>query len=86
MKYTVFWRDKAEEDLQQLPVKTSTAIVRKVESYLSLNPKKLGEPLTGNFAGYYRYRMGDYRVIYEIDGKAIIIYVLHVGHRKHVYR
>lgn len=83
--YRVVWEDKAIDDLSDLPDKISTQIYNKVEKYLALEPRNLGAPLSGNYSGYYRYRMGDYRIIYEINDDEIVIYVVRVGHRKEIY-
>lgn len=85
MTYSVYWQAEAEEDLLALPVKTAKAIIAQVENYLAVDPGRLGKPLTGAFTGLYRYRMGDYRVIYEISARELRICVVRVGHRKNVY-
>lgn len=41
--------------------------------------------LTGDFAGYYRYRVGDYRVIYRVDDDALQVFVVLIAHRRDVY-
>ncbi len=51
---------------------------------LAVNPR-LGEKLSGR-TNHYRYRLGKYRVIYEIQDKELIILVVNFGHRKEVYR
>ena len=43
------------------------------------------KPLKGDFAGYYRYRVGDYRVIYRIDDQQQSVFVLKIAHRSDVY-
>lgn len=50
------------------------------------NPRSRGKALVGNFVGLWRYRIGDYRLICEIKDDKIIITVLHIAHRKEVYR
>ncbi|MFM7382313.1 MAG: type II toxin-antitoxin system RelE family toxin [Microcystaceae cyanobacterium] len=41
--------------------------------------------LKGDLAGYYRYRIGDYRVIYSIDDQVLVVAVIEIAHRKEVY-
>jgi mRNA interferase RelE/StbE len=41
--------------------------------------------LKGNLSGYYRYRIGDYRLFYEIDDEKIIIFVIDIADRKNAY-
>lgn len=49
------------------------------------NPKDKGKPLQYNKGGYWRYRVGDYRLICEINDDEIIIILVDVGHRKNIY-
>jgi len=43
------------------------------------------KPLKGNYLGYYRYRVGDYRVIYAIDEQKVLVNVILIAHRSKVY-
>ena len=49
------------------------------------NPRSRGKALVENMRGLWRYRVGDYRVICEIQDSKIIIAVLKIGHRKNIY-
>lgn len=42
--------------------------------------------LKGDFAGVYRYRIGDYRLFYTIDTARIIVFVVSISHRKNAYK
>jgi mRNA interferase RelE/StbE len=83
--YKVVYLDPVEEDLRKLDKSTIKKILSRVETYLAADPKGLGKPLTGVFQGYWRYRWGDYRVIYKISEREILIFVLRIRHRKEVY-
>jgi mRNA interferase RelE/StbE len=51
------------------------------------DPRQLGKPLTGSELGqFWRYRMGDYRILCDIQDGALVVLVVEVGHRGHVYR
>jgi len=50
------------------------------------NPRHFGEPLKGDQAGFWRYRIGDYRVLCDIRDKKVIVLVLTIGHRRQVYK
>ncbi|OGA53340.1 MAG: addiction module toxin RelE [Betaproteobacteria bacterium RIFCSPLOWO2_12_FULL_62_13] len=50
------------------------------------NPRHFGEPLKGELAGLWRYRVGDFRVICEIQDDRLVVLALSVGHRREVYR
>ena len=49
------------------------------------NPRRHGKGLTANRRGQWRYRIGDYRLICEIQEQALVILALSVGHRKEIY-
>ena len=84
-KHRVVWNDDSIADLKRLPKHEGLRIKRKVDEHLAVAPDRLGEPLQGSFKGFHRYRVGNYRVIYEIHKEAVVITVIRVGHRKDVY-
>ena len=86
MKYRVVWDEKALEDLRELDPKTAAKIIIRVRDYLVENPIHLGKALSGMFKGFYRYRYGDYRVIYAVSRREIIIIIARVSFRRDVYR
>ena len=49
------------------------------------DPRRTGHPLTGEFQGLWRYRVGRYRIIAEIIDSRLVIVVVEVGHRKNIY-
>lgn len=49
------------------------------------NPYFSGKQLRGNLSKYWRYRVGDYRILSEIDDFKIIIFIIQIGHRKNIY-
>lgn len=50
------------------------------------NPRHFGEPLSGKLAGLWRYRIGDFRVICEIQDNRLVVLALSIGHRREIYR
>ena len=83
--YKVVYLDQVEEDLRKLDKSIAKKILVRIESYLAKDPKGLGKLLKGEFDGYWRYRWGDYRVIYKISEQEILIIILRISHRKFVY-
>ena len=83
--YKVVYLDAVEEDLKKLDKSTVKKILARIDTYLAQDPKELGRPLKGDFKGYWRYRWGDYRVIYKISEREILILVLRISNRKDVY-
>jgi mRNA interferase RelE/StbE len=78
----------AEKQIKKLDHTAQTFIVRflrdRVQS--AADPRKWGKPLHGDKGGLWRYRIGGYRLICDIQDKRITVLVLRVGHRKDVYR
>ena len=85
MAYNVKWQEKAIEDLKNLDKQNAKAIMERVKIYLSQDPISMGKPLKGMFKGLFRYRYGDYRIIYALDRKGKNILILRIGHRKDIY-
>jgi mRNA interferase RelE/StbE len=85
LAYNVKWQEKAIEDLRNLDKQTAKGIIERVKTYLSQDPISLGKPLKGMFKGLFRYRYGDYRIIYALDRKEKSILILRIGHRKNIY-
>lgn len=83
--YKVAYLDSIEEDLKKLDKPVVRKILSRIETYLAQDPKGLGKALKGDFQGYWRYRWGDYRVIYRIAEAEILVIVLRISHRKEVY-
>ena len=50
------------------------------------NPRVSGKALTGDLAGLWRYRIGDYRIICDIQDARLIVLALEVGHRRDIYK
>jgi len=84
MSYTVLILRRAQKELARLPLvpyeRVKAAILR-----LSENPRPMGCRKLAGREGW-RIKVGDYRVIYEIDDEQQSVMVLHVGHRRDVYR
>lgn len=87
MTYKVIVTEKAKKQLKKLDNSVSSLIIGWLRRNLEGcdNPKQHGKALVGNHAGQWRYRIGDYRLICNIDDDKIIILVLEVGHRKEIY-
>jgi mRNA interferase RelE/StbE len=84
MPYTIVYHPRvAKEDLPKIPQNIKRIIQRAVEERLFFNPVAYGQPLRKSLKGYRKLRVGDYRVIYEIQKNEVIIFK--IGHRKEVY-
>ena len=82
--YKIKIKATAVKELNKLPKKDLQKVVSKIQS-LSSNPRPAGcEKLSGEEK--YRIRQGNYRIIYSIEDKQLIVIVVKVGHRKDVYK
>ena len=83
---TVIFADKARKEF----LKLDKPIQRQIQTFIVKlqgleDPRSSGKALAGNLAGRWRYRVGDYRLVCEIDDEKIIITILRIGHRKNIY-
>lgn len=72
------------KDLKSLPRDISMKAIEIIEKDLALDPYK-GRPLTGQYKGFWKYRVGDWRIIYTIEKNRLVVFVLRIRHRKNVY-
>lgn len=71
------------EDLPSLPANLRSRVLQAIGSRLSSSPERYGLPLRGTLRGYWKLRVGDYRVVFEISRREV--WILAVLHRKKVY-
>ena len=83
MSYIVKYHKTLKEDLDKLDEFSRSRIRKAIESRLLIDPVKYGQSLKGTLKGFRKLRIGDYRVVYKIVKKEIII--LGVRHRKDIY-
>ena len=50
------------------------------------NPRSIGEALSGPWSGYWKYRVGDYRIVCQIVDQRLVVVVVKIGNRREVYR
>lgn len=88
MTYTVRLTEGALKDLKKLDRHTAALILGWMRKNLEgcENPRQHGKGLTADKSGIWRYRVGDYRLLAEIQNDTVTILVLSVGHRRDVYR
>jgi mRNA interferase RelE/StbE len=88
MQYKVEYTQRAVKQLKKLDKHTRKLILSWIEKNLvgRTNPRVHGKGLTANKSGQWRYRIGDYRIICEIQDDELIILTLEIGHRSQVYR
>lgn len=87
MTYKVRFTERAKKDLKKLDKHTSALILGWVRKNLEncKNPRLHGKGLTADRSGQWRYRVGDYRLLAQIEDNTITILILNVGHRREIY-
>lgn len=88
MAWTINYSDTALRNLKKLDKKVARRIVDYMQERIASadDPRVVGKALTGPLGGLWRYRVGDYRIICEVQDGILTILVLEIGNRKEVYR
>jgi mRNA interferase RelE/StbE len=86
LAYKVIWHTDAIKDLLDLDKNMQKKLAVKIKDYLAKETLTLGEPLHGIFKGLYRYRYGNYLIVYSIDRSNENVIILRIGHRKDIYK
>ena len=77
-------KDKARKEFLRLPKEIQRRIIKTLKK-ICLSPHSYGKPLVGNWKGFQRYRVNEYRIICLLKDHELIVEVIHVGHRKNIY-
>jgi mRNA interferase RelE/StbE len=89
MAYAVELAESADRELKRLDSQGRRRILKFLQERVAKldNPRSIGEALHGSeLREFWRYRVGDYRLICNIEDERVLVLVLRVGHRKNVYR
>jgi len=82
--YKLLIDDRVVKDLRKIDQAWRVKILTAIKTKLIENPY-LGKKLVGDLSPYYRLRVGDYRVLYEVIENDVTVIVIKVKHRKNVY-
>ena len=88
MAWTIRYLKSARKEAQKIDPQDRERIRDYMEQRVAglEDPRQLGEPLKGQLASLWRYRVGDYRLICELRDQELLILVVRLCHRKDVYR
>ena len=89
MASTIEFSPVVQKELKKLDPQTAKRILKFLNDRIAPldNPRLIGEALTGSELGnYWKYRVGDWRIIAEIQDQALRIIVVRIGNRREVYR
>jgi mRNA interferase RelE/StbE len=85
MSYQVEFEPEAIADLDRMASSIRERILRKI-NWLALNFDSMAsEAFKGNLSSFFKLRVGDYRVIYDLDSTSQTIVIIRVGHRSEIY-
>jgi mRNA interferase RelE/StbE len=85
--WTYRFTETALKEFTKLNRQVQKEVIRYLDDRIATpeSPERFGKPLRGDKWGSWRYRIGDYRLVCKIERSALIVLVLHVGHRSRIY-
>lgn len=83
--WKVEFTKKADKDFKKLTPEVRKRINKAILEKLLVAPEKHLIPLMGELSGFYKFRVGDYRLLCAIEGIRLIISVVRIAHRREVY-
>lgn len=84
MAYTLRYHPAVRaDDLPKISAEARRRIAKLIETRLETDPGRFGTPLSGSLRGYWKLRVGDYRVVFRVAGRDV--WILAVVHRRDVY-
>lgn len=85
MAWKIEFTPAAEKELAKLGEEEARRITRFLRERVAPDPKAIGGALKGNLREFWRWRMGDYRILAKIEDDKLLVLVIQVGHRSKVY-
>ena len=87
MAWTIEVSERALRSLRKMDKQIARRVRDELLEIAKLeDPRSRGKALTGNLAGVWRYRIGDYRILCDIEDSRLVILVIDVAHRREVYK
>jgi mRNA interferase RelE/StbE len=88
MTWEIIYHKDVDNDLKSVGPAAAKRIMRTINEKLTKAPEKFGAPLSNNLKDFRKLRIGDFRVVYQVLNKKVIVFVLAVGPRrdKEIYR
>jgi len=85
--WTINYSDRALKSLRKMDKQTARRIVDFMDLRIAVaaDPRQSGKPLKGELGEFWRYRVGDYRILCEIRDDELVILAATIGHRREVY-
>ncbi len=85
MAWRISFTPQAERDLGRIDPQNACRINRYLRDRVAPDPRALGGPLKGQLRAFWRYRVGDYRILAKVEDEHLLVLVVKIGHRSEVY-
>lgn len=82
MSWEIIYHKDVDDDLKSVGPSAAKRIVQTIDEKLTRAPEQFGAPLSNNLRNFRKLRIGDFRVVYQVFHKRVIIFVLAVGPRR----
>ena len=88
MAWAIRFTSRAEKDFSKLGSGDRARVLRFLNDRIlpADDPRSLGKALQGEYAGMWRYRVGDIRIIVQLEYDVLVVLVLEIGNRRDIYR
>lgn len=88
MIWKIEFDERSRKELRKLDKSAQKNILQYLRNKIATNedPRRFGDPLRKNLSGFWKYRIGAYRIICDIVNDTVTVRVIRIGHRKDVYK
>jgi mRNA interferase RelE/StbE len=86
MTWQIIFTKKAQKQINELDKSIKSRLKKAISEKLMTNPAAYLEPLLGDFGGYYKFRVGDYRLICSKEDNRLVVIIIELGHRRKIYK
>lgn len=83
MAFRILYHPEVKADISKINEKLKSRIKKAIETRLVTAPQQYGEPLRKTLKGYWKLRVGDYRIVFKVSGNEIVVFG--IIHRKIIY-
>ena len=83
--WTIVYVESAVQDIRELDGSIRKILKKAIEEKLGTDPLKFGLPLRRTLKKLFKLRVGDYRIIYQIEKNEVTVLIVKIGHRREVY-
>lgn len=84
--WTIKFKEDCRKEFTKLDYAVQQRIIRYLHERVRPEPKRFGDPLTGDMKGFWRYRVGDYRIIVKLYDSELVVLAVRIAKRAIVYK